>query len=64
MYTWQNGKINVSNSYGKRLDIRGMILATGGGGSILKDIKTNLTILFCMYISRINTQIIIIHKKI
>lgn len=38
VYTWENGTLNISNSYGKRLDVKGMISATSGGVySILKD---------------------------
>lgn len=37
VYTWENGTLNVSNSYGKWLNVRGMISATSGGvNSIFK----------------------------
>lgn len=30
VYTWENGTLNVSNSYGKWLNVRRMIFATSG----------------------------------
>ena len=38
VYTWENGTLNVSNSYGKWLNVRGMISATSGEeNAILKE---------------------------
>ncbi len=31
VYTWENGILNISNSYRKRLDVKGIISATSGG---------------------------------
>lgn len=38
VYTWEEGRLNISESYGKRLDVKGMISATSEGkDSILKE---------------------------
>ena len=35
VYTWKNGTLDVSNSYGKWLNVRGMILATSGEENVI-----------------------------
>lgn len=38
MYTWENGTLNVSDSYGKRVNVQEMISATSGEeNAILKE---------------------------